>query len=91
VKWVPTAQADLFFVTLVKSEHHYSPTTMYADRAVTDTLFQWESQSTTSSTSPTGQRYIHHVQRGSTCTSSSGRPRRARGTWGRRRTSTPGR
>nr|WP_230415863.1 DUF3427 domain-containing protein [Micromonospora tarapacensis] len=66
VKWLPDAKADIFFVTLVKSAQHYSPTTMYADRAVTDTLFQWESQSTTSSASATGQRYIHHVSRGST-------------------------
>lgn len=57
MKWLPDAQADLFFVTLVKSESHYSPTTMYADRAITETLFQWESQSTTSSASATGQRY----------------------------------
>ncbi|WP_342670934.1 DUF3427 domain-containing protein [Micromonospora inyonensis] len=66
VKWLETERADLFFVTLVKSERHYSPTTMYADRAVTDRLFQWESQSTTSAHSPTGQRYVHHVERGST-------------------------
>ncbi|MBW4705055.1 DUF3427 domain-containing protein [Micromonospora sp. RL09-050-HVF-A] len=66
VKWLEAEQADLFFVTLVKSEQHYSPTTMYADRAVTERLFQWESQSTTSELSPTGQRYIHHAARGST-------------------------
>ncbi|PWU52338.1 DUF3427 domain-containing protein [Micromonospora sp. S4605] len=66
VKWLPDAQADLFFVTLVKSAEHYSPTTMYADRAITDELFQWESQSTTSAASATGQRYIHHEKRGST-------------------------
>ncbi|SCL28611.1 ATP-dependent helicase IRC3 [Micromonospora nigra] len=66
VKWLESEQADLFFVTLVKSEHHYSPTTMYADRAITDELFQWESQSTTSAASATGQRYIHHAARGST-------------------------
>ncbi|MGS2616371.1 DUF3427 domain-containing protein [Micromonospora sp. LZ34] len=66
VKWLPDAQADLFFVTLAKSEEHYSPTTMYADRAITDELFQWESQSTTSAASATGQRYIHHASRGST-------------------------
>ncbi|MCO1598038.1 DUF3427 domain-containing protein [Micromonospora sp. RHAY321] len=66
VKWLPDERADLFFVTLVKSEEHYSPTTMYADRAITDSLFQWESQSTTSSASGTGQRYIQHVERGST-------------------------
>ncbi|SIR93748.1 DUF3427 domain-containing protein [Micromonospora avicenniae] len=66
VKWLPEEQADLFFVTLVKSEQHYSPTTMYADRAITETLFQWESQSTTSSASATGQRYINHASQGST-------------------------
>jgi hypothetical protein len=54
------------FVTLTKTEKHYSPTTMYADRAITPILFQWESQSTTRAGSPTGQRYIHHAQRGST-------------------------
>ncbi|MGV9978512.1 DUF3427 domain-containing protein [Micromonospora wenchangensis] len=66
VKWLEAEQADLFFVTLVKSEQHYSPTTMYADRAITERLFQWESQSTTSESSPTGQRYVHHAARGST-------------------------
>ncbi|MGA3562126.1 DUF3427 domain-containing protein [Melissospora conviva] len=66
VKWLPEEQADIFFVTLVKSEQHYSPTTMYADRAITESLFQWESQSTTSSSSATGQRYVNHAERGST-------------------------
>ena len=65
MKWVPDEAADLFFVTLTKTEQHYSPTTMYADRAITPELFQWESQSTTSTASPTGQRYVHHVERGS--------------------------
>jgi superfamily II DNA or RNA helicase/HKD family nuclease len=66
VKWVPDEAADLFFVTLTKTEQHYSPTTMYADRAITPELFQWESQSTTSTASPTGQRYVHQAERGST-------------------------
>ncbi|SDY69209.1 Superfamily II DNA or RNA helicase [Micromonospora pattaloongensis] len=66
VKWVESERADLFFVTLVKTEAHYSATTMYQDRAITPELFQWESQSTTASTSPTGQRYINHAARGST-------------------------
>jgi superfamily II DNA or RNA helicase/HKD family nuclease len=66
VRWVQEEQADLFFVTLTKTDRHYSPTTMYADRAITPTLFQWESQSTTQTSSPTGQRYVHHAQRGST-------------------------
>ncbi|MET8356363.1 DUF3427 domain-containing protein [Micromonospora sp. NPDC005171] len=66
VKWLESERADLFFVTLVKSEQHYSPTTMYADRAITETLFQWESQSITSSASATGQRYVNHASQGST-------------------------
>lgn len=65
VKWIEAEQADLFFVTLTKVEGHYSPTTMYADRAISPTHFQWESQSTTSAASPTGDRYVHHRQRGS--------------------------
>ena len=65
VKWVPDERSDLLFVTLTKTERHYSPTTMYQDRAITPDLFQWESQSTTSAASPTGQRYVHHAERGS--------------------------
>lgn len=49
---------DAFFVTLVKSEANYSPTTMYADYPISPTLFHWESQSTTSVSSTTGQRYL---------------------------------
>jgi len=49
---------DAFFVTLKKSEADYSPTTMYRDYPISPTLFHWESQSTTSEASPTGQRYI---------------------------------
>ena len=44
VKWLRDEQADIFFVTLNKTERHYSPTTMYEDRAITPELFQWESQ-----------------------------------------------
>jgi superfamily II DNA or RNA helicase len=65
VRWVPGDQADVFFVTLVKSEVHFSPTTMYADHAISPTVFQWESQSTTAEGSPTGQRYINHRELGS--------------------------
>jgi superfamily II DNA or RNA helicase/HKD family nuclease len=49
---------DAFFVTMKKSEADYSPTTMYADYPISPTLFHWESQSTTSVNSPTGQRYL---------------------------------
>jgi hypothetical protein len=58
------AKQPLFFITLYKSEKDYSPMTMYEDYAISDTLFHWQSQSTTSDTSPTGQRYIHHRKTG---------------------------
>jgi hypothetical protein len=58
--------ADLFLITLNKTEREYSPTTMYEDYAISDRLFHWQSQSTTAATSPTGQRYIHHRARAHT-------------------------
>ncbi len=65
VLWVPGHQSDLFFITLNKSEKDYSATTRYQDYPVSPTLFHWESQSSTATASPTGQRYINHVGRGS--------------------------
>lgn len=56
--------SDLFFVTLEKSEREYSPSTLYKDYAISPTLFHWQSQSTTTQGSRTGQRYIQHRQRG---------------------------
>lgn len=64
VLYVENLPADLFFITLNKTEGDYSPTTMYEDYAISDELFHWQSQSTTSADSPTGQRYIRHVERG---------------------------
>lgn len=52
--------SDLFFTTLEKSERDYSPSTLYKDYAISPTQFHWESQSTTTQLSPTGQRYIRH-------------------------------
>ncbi len=64
VRYVPDAKTDLLFVTLDKSEKEYSPSTMYEDYALSDRLFHWQSQSTTSESSPTGQRYIYHRRTG---------------------------
>ncbi|MEV5828753.1 DUF3427 domain-containing protein [Spirillospora sp. NPDC052242] len=66
VRWVPDQQADVFFVTINKDEKHFSPTTMYNDRAISQTIFQWESQANTRESSGPGQRYINHAARGST-------------------------
>ncbi|MFL0176822.1 DUF3427 domain-containing protein [Mycobacterium sp. SMC-13] len=65
VAWCEAVNADVFLITLKKSDTDYSPTTMYRDFALSPELFHWESQSTTSAESPTGQRYIHHRDRGS--------------------------
>ena len=65
VKWLPEKKIDVFFVTLNKSDKEYSPTTMYNDYSINERLFHWQSQSTTAESSPTGQRYIHHRERGS--------------------------
>ena len=56
---------DAFLVTLRKTETDFSPTTMYQDYAISPTLFHWESQSTTSAASKTGQRYLNHCTTGS--------------------------
>lgn len=65
VKWLPEKGLDVFFVTLNKSDKDYSPTTMYNDYSLSESLFHWQSQSTTAENSPTGERYIHHRERGS--------------------------
>lgn len=56
VAWCPEVNADAFLITLKKTDTDYSPTTMYRDYALNRELFHWESQSTTSAASPTGQR-----------------------------------
>ena len=65
IKWLPDKKTDILFVTLNKSDKDYSPTTMYNDYAINESMFHWQSQSTTSNSSPTGQRYINHKKQGS--------------------------
>ena len=63
---VPERKVDAFFADINKSESDFSPTTMYDDYAITDSLFHWQSQSGTSQDTPTGQRYINHREHGYT-------------------------
>lgn len=53
---------ELLFINLHKSEEDFSPTTMYDDYAIDETLFHWQSQSKTSDTSPTGKAYIQQSE-----------------------------
>lgn len=65
VKWLPDKEIDVFFITLNKSDKDYSPTTMYQDYSINETLFHWQSQSTTNAEGKVGQRYINHRKNGS--------------------------
>jgi hypothetical protein len=65
VYWHEPARTDIFFVTIDKTENEYSPSTMYNDYPISPTHFHWETQSTTSLRSPTGQRYVNHDRHGS--------------------------
>jgi hypothetical protein len=49
---------DLLFITLRKSEALFSPSTRYRDLVLCPALFHWQSQSTTTAASATGQRTI---------------------------------
>ena len=50
---------EALFINLHKSEEDFSPTTMYDDYAINETLFHWQSQNQTSSESPKGISYIN--------------------------------
>lgn len=65
VKYVKHYGCDVFFITLNKNEKDYQKSTMYKDYAISERLFHWQSQSRTSTESPTGQRYIYQKENGS--------------------------
>ena len=54
---------ELLFVTLDKSDFKHNPTTMYLDYFISEQLFHWQSQNSTSPESPVGQSYIHQAER----------------------------
>jgi superfamily II DNA or RNA helicase len=55
---------DCFFTTLNKSEKDFSPSTMYDDYAINETLFHWQTQSKVAESSETAKRYITHRKNG---------------------------
>jgi len=63
---MPDKKLDLFFADINKAETDFSPTTMYKDYAISDRLFHWQSQSSTSDETNTGRRYIEHERMGYT-------------------------
>jgi hypothetical protein len=65
VKYIEDLNLDIFFITLKKTSKSFSESTRYEDYAINDRLFHWQSQSRTTVTSPTGQRYINMMENGS--------------------------
>lgn len=55
---------ELLFIDLNKSDEHYSPTTMYEDYALNETLFHWQSQNSARPDSGKGLSYIQHKATG---------------------------
>ncbi|MCF3139109.1 DUF3427 domain-containing protein [Paenarthrobacter sp. AR 02] len=65
VAWCPATATDAFFVTLNKDDRKHSATTMYKDYAISPELFHWESQNSTTPSSPVGRRYLNRKANGS--------------------------
>ncbi|GGK13422.1 type III restriction-modification system restriction subunit Res [Yeosuana aromativorans] len=53
---------EILFINLIKSEENFSPTTMYDDYAINETLFHWQSQNSAGPETPKGISYINHEQ-----------------------------
>ena len=59
-------QTYVHLVTFRKEERDFSPTTLYKDYPTSRNVLLWESQSTTTQNSPTGQNDIHFKDHGYT-------------------------
>ena len=53
---------ELLFINLIKSEENFSPTTMYDDYAISETLFHWQSQNSSRPDIGKGLSYIKHQE-----------------------------
>ena len=53
---------EILFINLIKSEENFSPTTMYDDYAISETLFHWQSHNAYGPKTPKGLSYINHQE-----------------------------
>ncbi len=53
---------ELLFINLIKSEENFSPTTLYDDYAINESLFHWQSQNSAGPHTPKGKSYIKHLE-----------------------------
>ncbi|KQX08870.1 DEAD/DEAH box helicase [Flavobacterium sp. Root420] len=54
---------EILFINLIKSEEDFSPTTMYEDYAINETLFHWQSHNAYGPETDKGVSYIKHLER----------------------------
>jgi superfamily II DNA or RNA helicase len=52
---------EILFINLIKSEEDFSPSTMYDDYAISETLFHWQSHNAYRPDKGKGLSYIEHV------------------------------
>lgn len=53
---------EILFINLIKSEENFSPTTMYEDYAISETLFHWQSHNAYGPETSKGASYIKHIE-----------------------------
>lgn len=63
---IKSKNTELLFITLEKSEADYSPTTLYDDYAINDTLFHWQSQNSARPDVGAGLSYVNQSELGKT-------------------------
>ena len=63
---VPDSRAYIHFVTFIKQEKDFSPSTRYKDYPLSRSRLHWQTQATTSQESPTGKNHIFFKERGYT-------------------------
>ncbi|NLB55122.1 MAG: DUF3427 domain-containing protein, partial [Lentisphaerae bacterium] len=60
---VPEKKTYIHLITFIKDERKYSPTTRYHDYPISEFLLHWQSQSTATRDSVSGQNYLHFKER----------------------------
>jgi hypothetical protein len=61
---IPELNSEILLVTLNKTDKDFSPSTQYEDYAISETIFHWQTQNSTSPESRVGLSYINHSQLG---------------------------
>lgn len=61
---IKSKNVELLFVTLQKTKNKFSPTTLYHDYAINETLFHWQSQNSARPDRGRGLSYVKHLRSG---------------------------